>query len=242
MRRGCRRVLRWATIGLFIFFCIIPLLIALFQEATGIVVLPTEEALPTVAMLASATNSPEPTLTDTPTATMTYTVLPTATFTPTASATITDTPLPTATITNTSVPTRTIAPTAIPTEAAFGPSDDAEAEALILPMLQIVSDLDIESVDIVENSVDRSIFIAYRSNASTEEDLMTELGYIFGAIAPLDRDWNLQLDGMLIIMGNQNGDAIGTIGAYMTDVHAFVDGRLTPTSFVERLIIDAFGG
>ena len=107
MRRGCKRILRWAVIGLIIFFCIIPLVIALFQEATGIVVLPTEEALPTVAMLASATNSPEPTETDMATKTMTPTPLPsatasatltllsTATFTPTAAHTSTQTAIPT---------------------------------------------------------------------------------------------------------------------------------------------------
>ena len=58
MRAGCRRILKWIGIGFFVLFCMIPLGIALFQEATGIVILPTTEPLPTSVALAVPSETP----------------------------------------------------------------------------------------------------------------------------------------------------------------------------------------
>ena len=115
MRAGCRRILKWIGIGFFVLFCMIPLGIALFQEATGIVILPTTEPLPTSVALAVPSETPAAT-NILPSATNT---LPPATNTlPPATATITHTPGPTATATETSLPTETSTPTMTATATA----------------------------------------------------------------------------------------------------------------------------
>lgn len=116
MRAGCRRILKWIGIGFFIFFCMIPLGIAVFQEATGIVILPTTEPLPTSVALAEPSETPVPTDTDVPTATITETLGPTATSTETPLPTETPTPTMTATATLTSTITETPTLTATATE------------------------------------------------------------------------------------------------------------------------------
>lgn len=114
MRAGCRRILKWIGIGLFIFFCMIPLGIAVFQEATGIVILPTTEPLPTSVALAVPSETPAAT-----------NILPSATNTlPAATATMTDTAGPTATATETPLPTETATPTLTATATATSTATD----------------------------------------------------------------------------------------------------------------------
>ncbi len=98
-------------------FIIVTLLVAACNTA------PTEEPLPTVAQLPTATSSYTPSPTHTPTITPSPTNTPTATFTPTATPTLTFTPslspthTPTFTPTLTPTPTFTETPSVTPTSA-----------------------------------------------------------------------------------------------------------------------------
>ena len=214
-----------------IFFCIIPLGLSVFQEATGIVVLPTRTPSPTatetvvvmqistaeVAVTPSKTNTPNPTETST------HTAVPTSTSTPAPTATATHTAEPT----STSTATTTMMPSPVP-------ASDVETASKIKNELENTIDLDIQRVEVTDDNstAGKVVIIAYMAHMDTEEALLLELLSIFESVHNTNADMNLDLGSLHLIGGSSNGNRF-TMETDLDNVRYYMDGDIDVATFLE---------
>lgn len=153
----------------------------------------------------------------------------------TAALRLTDSVFATQTATQwTATPTRTPAP---PTATV---DTTAEDERDIINMIRGATDIDVVSVEIADgraNGGERVAIITYRSTAITDADLGGEWGSIFGAVYNAVILDSIDIDAVSIVIGNQNGNAIGIVATSMDDLEAVMNNRITFEEFYRRLSI-----
>ena len=182
-----------------------------------------------------ATPMPEPNHTPAPATTPTPT--PTTANDPTPTKTSTPPPSPTPATTPTPTPTPTPEPTNTPT---ISPRDDDYYVTLVKTTLAM-EDINVTSAHIVIGwggggyGKDKSLILAYESDASTKEELAVEIGNVTHTFVDTVRDgWNI--DAIQIAVGDEGGNITGTWYCDGNWVRDYLDGTISREILYNKII------
>lgn len=154
---------------------------------------------------------------------------PTPTFTPTP------TPSPSPTPTSTPTPSPTPTPTSTVTST---PSKDDEYYTTLMKVALRDQGFDVESVKVAngrDKGGDKNVIIAYRSSATTTNEISTEMGSMTGVFAGAVKDgWDI--DVMVVVMGDLQGTAVGTWYCEESWIQDYLEGSISDEELVVKVL------
>lgn len=80
------------------------------------------------------------------------------------------------------------------------------------------------------------VIISYTTSAETELDLLREWLRLFSAVTTGNRDENLEIDSISVIIGLPNGNTSGIVTTSTTNLSAFYRGEININEFSSRLV------
>lgn len=123
-------------------------------------------------------------------------------------------------------------------------SDEDQASfvktALMFAMNDNDFDLTIELVTIAdgrENGGERNLLIGYTSTASDGNEILQELGAVFGGAGGVIREFDMDIDSVSLVIGDVLGNAVGIVVVSASDLLSFSNGEISAVEFVEKLTI-----
>lgn len=117
------------------------------------------------------------------------------------------------------------------------PEDDQYFTDIVVHSVE-ESGYDVENVQIADGrdeGGEKAIVLSYRSDATSEADLGEEMGTMAGAFAgAVEAGWDI--DSMIVIMGDQDGNAIGTYHIEEQWVQEYLDDEITMETLAIRIL------
>lgn len=191
---------------------------------TALIFTPGAKATPTARARATETKKPA----SIPSATSTLEPTSTATLTPEPMPTATPIPMETSTLDRT-VPLPTISPSE---------SSDKTIASLIEIVCLPYGVTNVEIADGRSAGGERIAIVTLETDAA---EVFSELGAIFGATYEASTgEIQGDLDSILIVIGNKDGMATAMVSAKMSDVGAWITGRITVEQFFGTWTITDF--
>ncbi len=130
--------------------------------------------------------------------------------------------------------TPTLAQTPPPAPTPDGTAQTIADQETILFSIRSVTTLSIESLQIADDRAlggDKSIIIAMMSQASSQDELLGELGRLWGAVGTTIRAQQMDADVVVVVIGDSSGSAVGTVAVTVPNLVAFVNGTLSAEDF-----------
>ena len=135
--------------------------------------------------------------------------------------------------------TATLDPTETPVAVATSTPEILTEEAwlAIYEAVLAQNEIQVTSAEIADGRAqggERILIVSYISTIETAIELFSEIGFFLG---PTDRE-DIDLDSLLLVVGDQQGNAIGLIGIAVDDYIAWKAGSIDDAEFFSRWAVE----
>lgn len=143
----------------------------------------------------------------------------------------------------TATPTRLVVSRPTATTEVVSRSEIEDAGTISDTLFLQAGGRNVEEVYIADghaNGGERAAIITYLSTETTEIGLVDEFVDIFSAVAVSIRAYNIDLDTVMLVVGDAVGNAVGTVTVSVNDLMDFHYVRITRSQFLDRVSIMSF--
>lgn len=127
--------------------------------------------------------------------------------------------------------------TSTPTTTTVSPSNDDYYTDLMRQTLESEG-YDVREIRVAngrDNGGDKTVIVSVRSSATSTEELSSEIGAYTGVfVGAVEAGWDI--DAMIVVVGNQNGEAVGTFYVKEEWVQRYLEGEITAEELSAKVL------